>query len=461
MTQEKQGFAYFRQVGIGALSGFVALTLIILGLSVGGGTATPTESTAQTQEPLPSATPTSTSGVARTCSVKELAADPELGSMQAVVMNADTDEILFDRAATTASATASTMKLITAAAALMTLGPNYRVSTTVYADKSVPGTVVLVGAGDPTLSRTVPGAKSVYQSAPKLSDLATEVRAYAATNGITAINKIVLDATLFTDPKWESSWERSEQTEGYMSEVSALAVDGDRRNPNKETSPRSTAPVQAVGKAFKTSLGTIAKSAVISEAKGGSNLEPIYTVQSQPISTWIKHMLQVSDNTEAEYLARLTALKLGYEGSFASIDIATKKSLQATGLDTSGVVIKDGSGLSALNKVSPVFFAKLMQQVLNEKFDFNVIKQGLPVSGESGSLSSRFTGDNKDAVGHVFAKTGWIKRGYSLAGYIEAKDGTRLTFAVYALGNVTDKAKDAIDNLVTGFYRCGDTLSND
>ena len=65
-----------------------------------------------------------------------------------------------------------------------------------------------------------------------------------------------------------------------------------------------------------------------------------------------------------------------------------------------------------------------------------------------------------DADGKVAAKTGWIKHGYTLAGVITAKDGTKLTFAIYALGNVTDKAKLAIDALATGFYRCGDQLSN-
>jgi D-alanyl-D-alanine carboxypeptidase/D-alanyl-D-alanine-endopeptidase (penicillin-binding protein 4) len=66
-----------------------------------------------------------------------------------------------------------------------------------------------------------------------------------------------------------------------------------------------------------------------------------------------------------------------------------------------------------------------------------------------------------DAAGHVFAKTGWIKTGYTLVGYINAKDGTVLLFAVYALGTtVTDATKGAIDNLVTGFYRCGNALSN-
>ena len=33
-------------------------------------------------------------------------------------------------------------------------------------------------------------------------------------------------------------------------------------------------------------------------------------------------------------------------------------------------------------------------------------------------------------------------------------------FAVYALGEVQEATKQAIDNLVTGFYRCGDKLSN-
>ena len=40
-----------------------------------------------------------------------------------------------------------------------------------------------------------------------------------------------------------------------------------------------------------------------------------------------------------------------------------------------------------------------------------------------------------------------------------AKDGTDLVFSVAAVGDVNDTAKQAIDNLVTGFYRCGNKLS--
>jgi len=64
------------------------------------------------------------------------------------------------------------------------------------------------------------------------------------------------------------------------------------------------------------------------------------------------------------------------------------------------------------------------------------------------------------ADGAVFAKTGRIDTGYMLSGIIHAGDGTPLTFAVYALRDVRDNAKQAIDTITTGFFRWGDNLSN-
>ena len=90
-----------------------------------------------------------------------------------------------------------------------------------------------------------------------------------------------------------------------------------------------------------------------------------------------------------------------------------------------------------------------------------LINQSFPIAHESGSLASRFGGDNLDAAGKVRAKTGWIDKGYTLAGIIQAKDGSTLLFAVYAHGEVKDTTRQAIDNLVTGFYRCGDQLANE
>jgi D-alanyl-D-alanine carboxypeptidase/D-alanyl-D-alanine-endopeptidase (penicillin-binding protein 4) len=458
LSERKARFAYLKQVAIGAASGVATLALIIGGFSISGTASsnsadTDPSDTSVTATPTPSATPTE----ARTCSVAEAAADAKLATFSAVVINPATDEVLFDRNGEKGSAPASTLKLLTAAAALQVLGPNYRVETKVYQDPANLSTVYLVGAGDPTLSRTANGKQSVYRDAPKLSDLAVAVN--AALKG-QAVSKIVLDSTLFAGPTWESTWERSEQTQGYMSEVTALQVDGDRKNPAAETSARSTTPVANAGKYFKTALGASATAATISESKMPAGMTQIASVYSQPISQWVKHMLLVSDNTQAEYLARLVSLKQGFDGSFTSLNAAIKMGLNATMLSSANLTIKDGSGLSDFNSITPTYLAQLSKLVLSGVGNYAVIYQGLPIANESGSLASRFNKDNLDAAGKIIAKTGWIKRGYTLAGIIKSKDSVDLVFAVYAHGQVSEDTKLAIDNFVTAVYRCGNSLSN-
>ena len=461
MSEEKGRFAYFKQLLIGSTSGLLAAILVILAFSLGdSGTPNPQPSNSQSTSasPTPSTTPTN----ARTCSVKEQAADPLLGTLSGVVINATTSEVLWDRDADKGAAPASVLKLFTAAAALQTLGPNYVVDTKVYADSENPGTIYLVGGGDPTLSATPQGKQSVYKNAPKLKDLAIKVNAWAKQNSITITN-IVLDNTLFAggaeSSKWDPSWPAKELTLGYQSQVTALQVDGDRANPYSLTSPRSKTPVMNAGKKFKAALGVTG--ATLSEGEKPATATEIAKVTSQTIDKWISHMLQVSDNTEAEFLARLTALKLGYDGSLGSVQMAIKKSLASTNIDLSAAVFKDGSGESPNNSVSPNTVTALVGLVLNGFGDFDVINQSLPIAHESGSLASRFGGDNLDAAGKIRAKTGWIDKGYTLAGIIQGKDGSTLIFAVYAHGDVKDTARQAIDNLVTGFYRCGDQLANE
>jgi D-alanyl-D-alanine carboxypeptidase/D-alanyl-D-alanine-endopeptidase (penicillin-binding protein 4) len=65
-----------------------------------------------------------------------------------------------------------------------------------------------------------------------------------------------------------------------------------------------------------------------------------------------------------------------------------------------------------------------------------------------------------DAVGDITAKTGWIRTGYSLAGFLDAPDESRLIFTVYNLGDVTVANREAMDELVMAFYNCGKNLVN-
>jgi len=446
---------YLRQIAIGVASGLLILVLIIGGLVLASSGNSASKSPTNSPTDSPTVSPTAEG---RDCSVVDLASDKRLVGLHAQVLNPATNEVLFDILGDTPTQTASVMKLLTAAAALQILGPNYRVETKVYADLDNPGQIVFVGSGDPTLSRTGVGKESVYAGAPKVADLAVQINDWSRANPITSI---VLDSSYFTGPGWESGVADSERSNGYQSIVTALQVDGDRDNPTKEKSPRSLDPVSRAGIALKKAIGPLAAGANITQAKAGTNLLKIASVKSQPISKWISHMLQVSDNTEAEFLARLVSKQLGYDGSFASIDAAIKAALTRAGLDTSGLLLKDGSGENEENLVSASFINALLKKINNGEGNFAIIKQSLPISGESGSLATRFQGDNIDAAGHILAKTGWTNHEYSLAGIIQAKDGTDLLFSVAAIGEVDDTAKDAIDNLVTGFYRCGNKLSAD
>ncbi|MDN4614326.1 D-alanyl-D-alanine carboxypeptidase [Leifsonia sp. F6_8S_P_1B] len=418
-------------------------------------TPTPTPTTAPAR-PVPAAQPAATR--IRTCSVAGLAQDGRLGSLHAQVLNAKTGEVLFDRNGTAAGATASVLKTLTSAAALATLGGDHRVQTTVVAG-STPGQIVLVGGGDVTLSRLPGGQGAFYTGAPSIQDLATQAKQAMGGQPITSI---VVDTSLFGGPVWQPSWDEREErvVEGSTPYMTALMVDGDRDDPGAVESPRSTDPVARAVQYFQQYLGT---NVPVTQGTAPAGAKPLASVQSQPVSTLIEQAMKYSDNTIMEELARLVAIKGGAGNTFDAENAGVLAGLAAYGIDTTGIHIADGSGLSGDNAVPPSYLTRLFVKVLNRENGLGIVYDGLPVSGQSGTLASgynRFTGDNSVARGAVHAKTGWINNGYTLSGIVDAADGTPLTFAVFALGDVSDNAKQAIDTLVTGFYKCGDNLTN-
>ena len=157
MSKANSPLKYMRQIAIGAASGLLLLVLIIGGFTLAAPSGNPTDTASSTPTDSPTVTP---SADGRDCSVSELATDKRLLGLHAQVINPATNEVLFDVLGDTPAQTASVMKLLTAAAALQVLGPNYRVQTKVYADLDQPGQIVIIGAGDPTLSRVGVGRQS-------------------------------------------------------------------------------------------------------------------------------------------------------------------------------------------------------------------------------------------------------------------------------------------------------------
>lgn len=444
----------------GLFAGLVALGLLFTGpLGASNDQVAqeqPTQTPEVTVEPSPSETVSEPVEEVIACSVSELEQAPGILELQAQVLRADSGEVLFDRASQTPARAASVMKLFTAAAALETLGPDYRVTTRVYVDEVDPSIIYLVGGGDVTLSRAGVNQSSVYKDAPRLSQLVNQV---ARKLGTQTFSQIVLDSSAYGSAagEYQSVWDQRGLTDGYMSYVSALQVDGDRNNPGAKDSPRSKDPVQRAGLWFKEALGQSALEATVVKGVAPANAIEVASVQSAPLSTWIDYMLVVSDNTLAEAMARLVSLDVGLDGSFASLTDAFKRALRGSGLDLSGISVQDGSGLSRNNLLAPAQVNELLKLIASGYGDFELIQGGMPVSGTPGSLSARFV----DATGDVTAKTGWIRTGYTLAGYLDVPGDTGLIFTVYNLGDVTMENREAMDDLVLGFYECGTDLVND
>lgn len=433
-------------------------------LSAGSAQAVdPTPSPSQSQTPTitPSPTPTPTPNKPRTCSVRKAATAGDLAYFYGYAVNARTGQVYLNIRGDQQTPSASVMKVVTAAAAITTLPSNYQAKTIVWSVPSEPGTIVLQGGGDHTLSRLNSPSYTTYKKPAKLKTLADAVIKYLPVGS--TVNKIILDATFFDQPAWNAAWKQSDRTNGYISLITGLQVDSDRANPdltdNKYSGTRSTNPVLTAGKYFKTALGDIAKTATLVEAPTPIDAVPITTVQSQPITTWLDHALKYSDNTETEFIAKHMLKYLGEVPSYKNIQANFASSLKAQGIDSRKLLMLDASGLAQGNRVTAKLITQIMAKAADPASALAPMFEYLPVSGVSGTLSARFNGANKAARGAVHAKSGYIPGLYSLAGVVMAKDGTPIAFAGFARSEGGRKvgygARAALDTLAARFYECG------
>jgi D-alanyl-D-alanine carboxypeptidase/D-alanyl-D-alanine-endopeptidase (penicillin-binding protein 4) len=359
-------------------------------------------------------------------------------------------------------APASSMKLLTGAAMLASVDPNKRLTTTVVKGKD-PGTIVFVGGGDPTLSARKEGAPTVLPGGPTVADLAAQVKA----SGV-KVDKIVLDTSYWKGPAMADGWVRSDVVgtpaipEGYVTKMQPLMVDADRKHPDNENSVRTGKPAMTAGKALARALGK--DDLPIAMGKAPDDATVLAKVESQPLSTLLAQTLEHSDNVLAGALARQTAIARGAPPTFEGAAAAVKKALGDMGLNTDGLVIKDGSGVSGDDRVPTALLGKVMANaVAGKKAEQRILLTGLPLAGVSGTLAEnkRYTQNNtKAGRGWVRAKTGTVGGAtmpltYALVGYVPDVDGRIVVFAFNSLDATTQKSRYAQDALAAALRGCG------
>jgi D-alanyl-D-alanine carboxypeptidase/D-alanyl-D-alanine-endopeptidase (penicillin-binding protein 4) len=373
---------------------------------------------------------------------RALAAPPLGPDVAVTVIDVETGDDLLAQGDTRPQQPASTLKALTSIAVLRALGDDTRLTTRVVSGATA-GEIVLVGAGDATLTRlpATPADLPAGQSArpASLGELATRTASTLLAAGRTSVT-LRVDDTLFTGPRTAAGWPDTFVTTGVVSPVSALSADSGRVSADSRV--RDADPALAAGAYFATRLtqAGVKVTGPVTRAISGRKATLVASVTSPTVAELVERMLTASDNDLAEALAHLAGGVLGGEASFAGGGKAVVRVLTELGVPTTGLVVVDGSGLSKLDHVSTRTLATALATAATDPpFVGDTVgvlwptTSGLPVAGATGTLTERFdTPGTGPGRGVVRAKTGTLSGVVSLAGLVRDSHGRLLAFSIVA-----------------------------
>jgi D-alanyl-D-alanine carboxypeptidase/D-alanyl-D-alanine-endopeptidase (penicillin-binding protein 4) len=379
-------------------------------------------------------------------------ADPNLGHLGGRVTDAMTGEELWQQQDDVLMQPASTNKTLTSAAALLALDRDARVTTRVVASDQ-PGTVVLVGGGDPTLSGAPPGQDTWYHGAARISDLADQVR----RSGVTP-TAVQVDTSLFSGPTFAPGWDPADIEGGDIAPIESVMLDAGRIQPATDESRRSVTPALDAGHVLATALGVDPRQVTIAAHPTPSGARQLAAVRSAPLIERLNEMMGVSDNVMAECIAREVAASMHRPLSFAGAVDAVTNRLSTAHIDASGVSLQDSSGLSVDDRLSAKTLDSVVQGAAGpDQPSLRPLLDLLPIAGGSGTLSDRFL----DATFHAAGPAGWLraKTGSltainALAGVVTDRSGRVLTFALIS-NHAGMTGRTAIDAVASTLWSCG------
>ncbi len=378
-------------------------------------------------------------------------ADPNLGNLGGRITDAMTGKELWQVADDLPLVPASTNKVLTAAAALLTLDRQARLSTRVVAgSQNAQGPVVLVGAGDPTLSAAPPDQPTWYRGAPRISDLVEQVRRSGVTPTV-----VQVDTSLFSGPTMAQGWDPGDVDNGDIAPIESAMIDAGRIQPTTVNSRRSRTPALDAGRELAKALGLDPGAVTIAKAPAGAR--QLAVVQSAPLVQRLSEMMDHSDNVLAECIGREVAAATNRPLSFAGAVGAVTNRLSNAHIDTAGAALTDSSGLSNDDRLAAKTLDGTVQAAAGpDQPSLRALLDLLPIAGGSGTLADRFLdpATNQGPAGWLRAKTGSLTAINSLVGVVTDSSGRVLTFA-FISNAAGPNGRNVIDALATKLWTCG------
>lgn len=411
------------------------------------------------------------------------------------VRDANSGEVVYTRSGSKRSQVASNLKVLTTAAALDLLGPDYRWKTDLVSAGSrdgatLNGDLVLRGTGDPTMS------------ALRYKTLADTLKA----GGVTTVSgALVLDDTAYDAQPYGTGWAWDDEPYSYNAETSALTLSPDARfssgtvivrvkpgaaagSPaqvstepaNDHVQIASTATTGSGGISVEREHGTnvirvsgaipagsgdfVALSTVkdptglvssvfqkalqangiqvqggVRKGKAPQGAAVLATEQSQPLGQLVNPLLKNSNNMLAEVLVKTAG------GSFTNGVNQLSRKWAGLGVDANWVEIFDGSGMSRMNQMSPDDLSSILLKAKTKPW-FSTWESSLPVAGVDGTLANRMKGTA--AAGNVKAKTGSLTGISALTGYVTTANGRQLVFSVVQNNFVLSHNPKAVEDQI-------------
>ena len=302
-----------------------------------------------------------------------------------MLVDPSTGESIFEYSADSLRMPASLLKIITAVALLYYVEPDFRFTTEILTG-SEPNTLVIAGSLDPWMERNgVLAIKMGRASLPKL--VKTALKKLDSDNG---------------------------------APIKTL---------NIKYSKMHYPDLDFIKSQFVARNVEVTTTRITSEEASLSSKESIAVFQSPPMQKIMDWMLIWSDNTLGNRMAMYASMKAGFGYSESGIQETFIKTLNNLGIDSTGLVAVDGSGLSRSNRVSAQMLAELLLKTYdNEKY--RIIYGGLPVGGVNGTMRNRFVSSAPKAIGLVRTKTGSLTGVVSLAGYVQGGDREYIFVAI-------------------------------
>ncbi len=361
---------------------------------------------------------------------------------------------------------ASTEKIVVAAVALERLGEDHVFTTRVVADAApvdgvIDGDLVLLGGGDPLLSSDWYPTSGLERrpvfNATSLDSLADSVQAAGVTQ---VAGSVVGDGSRYDDEFFAPGWgngvaglEAGPYDALIANDARVLGEEQRGNNPNSAAAREFTRLLRDRGIviAGDAEIGTVAELA--------DTPFEVASIESVPLTGVVAEMLTNSDNNTAELLVKEIGLDAAGEGTRAAGLAAMTEQLDAWGVDTTGVVLDDGSGLSLDNRLT----CDALIAVLQRSGPSDTIGAALPVAAETGTLSDVFT--EHPVAGRLLGKTGTLNNPpfnqdppavKALAGYLPVDGGGAVEYVLVLNGpTISDQSEyrpiwsDLADTLAT------------